>query len=291
MECIRYYTIAGQSIQISGKGLESLSGFDIFRSEKPEGTLLLVIDMEAPVEDWDIPPVYITKYEGTIYDLSVKDNAFLFRMKSINGNCLLAEIRSESAGFHAAIHHTGEFNNGSLYFALWMLIGIAVLSQQVVSIHSSAIMYQGKSILFLGESGTGKSTHTRLWLNHIPNTELLNDDSPFLRVEAEGNIQVYGSPWSGKTPCYKNIHTPVAAFVRLSQAPYNRIQRLTGIEAIGALLPSCPFAFAYDKQLSESIYSILSCALQQAPVYHLECLPDADAARLVFTTLEQDNCL
>jgi len=288
---MRQYTIAGHTIQISGERLDSLPGFNFFFSEKADNEPLLVINTETELKDWNISPVFTSKYEKIIYDLLVKNNAYLFRMKQPNGSYLLAEISRRSDNFQAVIYQAGIFSEPSLHYICWLLFGIAALSRKTVSIHSSAVIYRGKSILFLGESGTGKSTQARLWLNYIPNTELLNDDSPFVRVEANGGILAYGSPWSGKTPCYKNQHTPIAAFVRLSQAPYNRIKQLQGIEAVAALLPSCPFAFAYEKQLSESIYSILSLILQQIPVYHLECLPDAGAVKLVYSTLIQNNFL
>ena len=269
----------------------SLPGFAYFRTESTNNSPLLTIRTETALQDWDILPVFASEQEEMSYDLSTKNDACLFRIKQPDGSCLLAEIRCNGKTFEAAVRQTGVFGDHSLHFICWLLFGVAALSQQTVSIHASVVMHQGKSIFFLGESGTGKSTHTRLWLNHIPDTELLNDDSPFVRIEADGSIRVYGSPWSGKTPCYKNRQTPIAAFVRLSQAPYNRIRRLKGIEAIGALLPSCPLAFTSDKGLSEFIYAILSHTLLQLPVYHLECLPEANAAQLVYSTLKQDGHL
>lgn len=143
-----------------------------------------------------------------------------------------------------------------------------------IAIHSSVIVHSGRAVLFLGESGTGKSTHTRLWREHIPGAQLLNDDSPIVRV-VEGVPTVFGSPWSGKTPCYRNESYPIAAFVRLAQAPHNRIARLPVVRAIGALLPSCPPAFAYDAQLQDNICDTLSQLIARVPVYQLECLPDA----------------
>ena len=95
---------------------------------------------------------------------------------------------------------------------------------------------------------------------------------------------VFGSPWSGKTPCYRNESYPIAAFIRLKQAPYNRIARLPVIQAIGALLPSCPPAFAYDGRLQDNICNTLSQLIARVPVYQLECLPDAAAVRLSFET-------
>lgn len=143
-----------------------------------------------------------------------------------------------------------------LRFGLWMSFGIAH-NPHSIAIHSSVIVHSGRAVLFLGESGTGKSTHTRLWREHIPGAQLLNDDSPIVRV-VEGVPTVFGSPWSGKTPCYRNESYPIAAFVRLAQAPHNRIARLPVVRAIGALLPSCPPAFAYDAQLQDNICDTLS---------------------------------
>ena len=176
-------------------------------------------------------------------------------------------------------------------------------------------------MLFLGESGTGKSTHTRLWREHIPGAELLNDDSPIVRIvqtaDADpicGAVQnpanapiaaaetpdasaattgapvkpqamVFGAPWSGKTPCYRNVCQPIRAIVRLSQAPHNRIRRLRAIEAIGALLPSCPPSFAHDETLEDAVCATVSAVVAQVPVYHLECRPDAAAAELACRTI------
>ena len=120
-----------------------------------------------------------------------------------------------------------------LRFGLWMSFGIAH-NPHSIAIHSSVIVHSGRAVLFLGESGTGKSTHTRLWREHISGAQLLNDDSPIVRV-VEGVPTVFGSPWSGKHPVTATRATPIAAFVRLAQAPHNRIARLPVVRAIGAL--------------------------------------------------------
>ena len=129
-----------------------------------------------------------------------------------------------------------------------------------------------------------------LWREHIPGAELLNDDSPIIRA-TDSEALVHGSPWSGKTPCYRNESCPIAAVVRLSQAPHNRIRRLRPIESIGALLPSAPPAFARDERLSDDTCGLLSRLIAQVPVYHLECLPDAAAAQLACRTVFNDATL
>jgi len=164
------------------------------------------------------------------------------------------------------------------------MYGIAASQHSVAAVHSSTIVYKGQAVMFLGESGTGKSTHTKLWRENIEGATLLNDDSPFIGF-VDGAPVVYGSPWSGKTPCYKDECYPLRAIIRLSQAPHNKIQRLKGARAIGALLPSLPPAFAYDELLKERMFDILTKVLAKTEVYHLECLPNAEAAIVARTAL------
>lgn len=169
-------------------------------------------------------------------------------------------------------------------FGLWFMTALATVGHDVTPVHSSAIVCNGRAVLFLGESGTGKSTHTRLWRENIDGAVLLNDDSPFIGF-VDGRATVFGAPWSGKTPCYKQEQYPIAAIVRLSQAPHNAIRPLRSVHAIGALLPSLTPAFGYDDELQDRMLATLSKIISQVPVYHLECLPDAAAARLSYDTV------
>ena len=77
--------------------------------------------------------------------------------------------------------------------------------------------------------------------------------------------------------------------MRLSQAPYNKIRRLSTLQAYGALHPSCPPDFAYDDQLYDHISHTLGQVIRHTPVFHLECLPDEAAARLLFSTIFPDG--
>ena len=216
---------------------------------------------------------------------------YLLAIESENGE-LVAEFDFDTQNNAAVCKAFRQCNisiNHSVFsayvrFGLWFTLGIAATKHHIAAVHSSTIVYNGQAIMFLGESGTGKSTHTRLWRENIDGATLLNDDSPFIGL-VDGKPTVYGSPWSGKTPCYKNESYPLRAIVRLSQAPHNEISRTKGIVAIGALLPSLPPAFAYDGALKEEMFEILNKVLAKTEVYHLECLPNAEAAELVCKTL------
>jgi hypothetical protein len=283
------YHIAGHILK--GESLETIPGFSPFLWKKSacSGEPVLYFRQGIVLQDWTVEPQYRFQVEQFACDFAWRDNVYLFRMKPPEGSPLLLIVRSEGGAFHADTNIDSRFPAYALRFALWIAFGVAALHRQTVAVHASTVVYGGKSVLFLGESGTGKSTHTGLWLKHIPGTELLNDDSPF--INASDGIRVYGSPWSGKTPCYKPLQTPIAAIVRLRQAASNTIRRLNNLESIGALLPSCPPEFACDPVLSGYIYDILSVILQQTPVYSLACLPDAAAAELVFDTLKKAGSL
>ena len=171
------------------------------------------------------------------------------------------------------------FNN-----ALMLLFTFASAKMGALEMHSSVVVNEGKGYLFLGKSGTGKSTHSGLWLKHIPGTWLLNDDNPVLRLMPGGDVRVFGSPWSGKTPCYKALSVPAGAVVRLSQAPYNKIERLTGVKAYASLMASAS-SFRPFSELANHWHNTLEAMTGIVPCYHLECLPDEAAARLCYNTV------
>lgn len=180
--------------------------------------------------------------------------------------------------------HTG----GDLLYMLWLAYAHAALRHNAVPVHASAVVCGGEAVLCLGESGTGKSTHTRLWLDNIEGSSLLNDDSPVVRVE-HGRVVVYGSPWSGKTPCFRTESYPVAAFVRLRQAPANSIARLDTLHSFAALQPSCPPTFMHHDRSADALIGLVGEIIERVPVYRLDCLPDAAAARLCHGTVTKQR--
>ena len=171
-----------------------------------------------------------------------------------------------------------------LRYVLWTAYGMAALHRGAVPVHTSAVVCDGKAVLCLGESGTGKSTHTRLWRENIAGPSLLHDDSPIVRAEADG-IYAYGSPWSGKSPCFRQERYPVAALLRIVQRPENTIKRLGVVEAFAALQPSCPPVLAHDEGCMDMTVDFISKVVGQVPVYRLGCLPDAAAAHLSHDTI------
>ena len=167
---------------------------------------------------------------------------------------------------------------------MMLLYALRTSTLGCLEVHASVVIKDGKAAAFLGKSGTGKSTHTRLWLENIEGTELLNDDNPIIRCLGNGQILICGSPWSGKTPCYRNLEFPLAAVVRLSQAPFNKIDRLRGLKAYACLYPSVS-AYRPERKVADGLHESLSKVAAAVPCFHLDCLPDADAARLSYSAI------
>jgi hypothetical protein len=166
--------------------------------------------------------------------------------------------------------------------SVMVLFALATAGLGTALFHAASVSYKGLGYLFLGKSGTGKSTHARLWLKYIEGTELFNDDNPVVRLfEKDGRkfAVAYGSPWSGKTPCYKNVKFELGGFVLLSQAPFNKITPLKGVSAYAAILPSIS-GMRWDKKIADGLHLTQNGLASNVPVWYLECLPDEDAAKL-----------
>ncbi len=279
------YEIGGHPFAVVGEellsSLESINGFKPFQAEHTEVLPKFIIQGNdgQPIVPFR-KELYTFKYEDIDSVFGITEEGYRLDLCPEDREALVLCVKKGSKNLWI----TGNLSPRLVRFAVWMAYGIMTAAEDTASLHSSCIVHQGKAVLFLGESGTGKSTHTSLWLKHIPGSQLLNDDSPMVRYE-DGTVWAYGSPWSGKTPCYKAERYPLAGCVRLSQAPHNAIRHLNIIQAMAALHPSTPPAFAYDADLYDGVSHLLDKILSHVPVYHLACLPDKEAAELSCQTI------
>jgi hypothetical protein len=187
-----------------------------------------------------------------------------------------------------------DFKTGEVYYtghqrlfvvnnALMMMYTFVTSDKLTALFHSSVVSHQGKAYMFLGKSGTGKSTHSQLWLKYIDGTELVNDDNPVVCI-IDGEARVYGSPWSGKTPCYRNVDYPIGGIVKLKQAPANSIRRMGTVEAYVALAMSIS-GMRWKKWMGDGIHETENQLTASVPVWRLSCLPDQNAAELCHSTI------
>ena len=278
------YTIGGCTLRLTGPALEeavsAIPGFQPFRSKSQFPELFriqYVYGQEIPAS---VEKLYDFNHGGIHTTFFTTENGYALHMQQEQGQELHLWCDTDRKVFNLQ----GDLLPILLRFAIWIAYGLATVKYGRLALHSSCIVNHGKAYIFLGESGTGKSTHTHLWRVHIPGSQLLNDDCPILSVEADG-IWMYGSPWSGKTPCYRAERYRLGGCIRLSQAPQNHMERLNVFKAFAALHPSCPPQFVRNELLSNEICKSLNTILSKIPVYHLACLPDTAAAHLSYQTL------
>ena len=255
-----------------------------------EGEVLFRVVLDAEVEPRTDEPLQTFDYDLQSGDctLRIYPDEYRLTIRSAGEATIVCPFveSGEVAEYRADLFGEGKQPDSVMFdHALCFAYSFATLPHKTLLIHSSVIVKEGRAVMCLGESGTGKSTHTRLWLENIEGTERLNDDGPVVRALESGEVRVYGSPWSGKGAVYRQEHCPIAAFLRLSQAPENRIQRLSRIGAFSALLPSTLPTLQKEERTLDQICGALSEIIVAVPAYTLACLPDAAAARMSYTTI------
>ena len=280
-----YYKVAGLCFRLDGP-VPELANLAPFRCQE-EGELLFTLELVNSMPLLTATPVFCTDDGPGFPEIAIDqlaDGSYRFRMRPLPGQPVAAELRTNNEFTRAQLM----FVEGDIHFALnnslMLLYAFASACKGVLEMHSSVVVNDGKGYMFLGKSGTGKSTHSSLWLKHIPGTMLLNDDNPILRLMPDGSARVFGSPWSGKTPCYKNLDFPAGAVVRIRQAPFNKIEKLPPVQAYASLMASAS-SFRPFKTLAEGWHTTLEGLVSVLPCYVLDCLPDQAAAELCHKTV------
>lgn len=173
--------------------------------------------------------------------------------------------------------------------AVYRKIAEAVLDHEILLIHGSAVAVDGKGYLFLAPSGTGKSTHTRLWREYFGHrAEMINDDKPLLRLE-ENQILVCGTPWNGKHRLGTNTNVPLQGICILRRGKENKICRVSAKEAYADVLRQIYRPLA-DREKMERTMELMDKILR-LPLYYMECTISAEAARMAFEEMFQQESL
>lgn len=214
-------------------------------------------------------------------DVYKTDSGYIFVLQSHfdDNNSSFLELSNDYKEAKLVLNGNEKERFSALNTALILCFTLASSQMQTLLVHASAIINDGKCYIFLGRSGTGKSTHSKLWLEHITGSQLLNDDHPIIRVNARGEAIAYGSPWSGKTHCYRNLSAPLGGIVRIKRASKNKISTLNPILAYASLMTSCS-GMSWDEKQADGKNSALQAVLRTVKVYTLECLPDQEAANV-----------
>lgn len=265
-------------------GMHLLSSMQPFVEEEvPTDSLLfqLTVDDEIPVIGKDHRE-RVGRFDSgngmTVVD-RLEDGGYQYIIKDIyERECCLLQTNKEFSDCRCALNGNKDMRSFGITNALMIVYAFAGSFQQTLLIHASTILNNGYGYAFIAKSGTGKSTHTQLWIKHIPGSELMNDDNPIVRVVGDQAF-IYGSPWSGKTPCYRQIKAPLGAITRIDRASKNSIEKLSPIEAFASLLPSCS-NMKWDKDIFHGICNTVTRVIELTNCYTLHCLPDQEAAEI-----------
>ncbi|MBR3744281.1 MAG: hypothetical protein IKN31_04135 [Bacteroidales bacterium] len=286
MADLRTYRVADFFFTTEGIPNEP-SNLQPFRVQEADGDILFSLEVVSELPEVPRTLLYKTPDEPgfpVIAIYTTEDGYYRIETQPLPGKPVAGEMQVDSDFTRARMELKSTQDRFAIDNSLMFLFAFSSACKNTLEMHSSVIVNDGKGYMFLGKSGTGKSTHTRLWLNHIPGSVLLNDDNPVIRVGDDGIARVYGSPWSGKTPCYKAMDAPIGAIVQLSQAPHNSIRRLNPIQAYATLMGSAS-SFRPLKKLADGWHSTMEILASGTAFYHLECLPDEAAAQLSFKTI------
>ncbi len=159
-----------------------------------------------------------------------------------------------------------------------------LLKHDGMMLHSSCVEKDGYAYLFSAKSGTGKSTHTHLWLKNLEGTRIINDDKPAL-VLKNGKWYACGTPFSGKTDENVDVKVPIRALVFLHRSEKNEVKRMPTVQAIGMLLSQT--IRPNSKELAEKMLELADKLLTEVPVFSLGCNMDDDAAIVAYNEIER----
>ena len=168
--------------------------------------------------------------------------------------------------------------------AVYRKIAEKMPEYDTVLMHGSAVALDGEAYLFTAKSGTGKSTHARLWREVFgERAVMVNDDKPLVKI-ADSGVTVYGTPWNGKHRLGENIAAPLKAVCLLERDSKNHIERITKAEAYPALLrqiyrPADPVMLAKTLTLIDRL-------ADKVGLFRLGCNMDREAAEISYNGMK-----
>ena len=169
--------------------------------------------------------------------------------------------------------------------AVYRKIAAALLDHDILLYHGSVLAYDGKAYLFTAPSGTGKTTHSRLWLSEIPGAYILNGDKPLLRVESD-RAYACGTPWRGKEKYGRNEILPLEAICILERDTCNHIESVSFRDALPVLLAQCNRPDEAQPMLRT--LALIDRLGRMTRLYRLGCNLVPEAARVSFRAMCQN---
>lgn len=280
-----YYTVAEHTFCIT-HNLDNLDNllpsYIPFKSTGKECALLFTITIDNNIKPaWKGEHIGYFPCNSANFEVYKHNNAYqILIINELNTACAFLQTDDNLENIIITMRETsGRISSFGLNNAIMLVYTICTSSHNTLLMHSSVVENNGKGYMFLGASGRGKSTHSDLWVKHIPGSTLINDDNPVLRIADDGTPFIYGSPWSGKRPIYKCVNYPIGGLTAIEQHIRNKIQLQNTPSAFSIMLSSCS-TMKFDKNIHLNICKTISKVLEKLPIYILRCRPDKEAAQV-----------
>lgn len=274
------YRIAGLVIECEASA--GLDSFQPFWCE--DGEPVMHFDCNgAEINDKGSLMDEFTNDAGTVR-LHKTSNGYLILLRYEGGPVHAMSVSSDFSCAKASIRTDDPHYDTAINSLIRIAFSQRILFYEGFLIHASSVVKDDRAYLFLGRSGTGKSTHSQLWLGNIPGAWLLNDDNPVVRL-VDGIPFAFGSPWSGKLECYKDEAARIRGIARINRGMNDCWEDLSGARAWAAVFPSCS-RINQDDLLYLYFTETLNRVISGVKVGRLTCLPDADAAILAYNSLK-----
>ena len=170
--------------------------------------------------------------------------------------------------------------------ALYRKIAGRLAEHQTLLVHGSAIAVDGQGYLFTAKSGTGKSTHTRLWRELLgERAVMINDDKPLITVDENG-VSIHGTPWCGKHGLHTNFSVPLRAICILERGEKDTIEPVSRDAAMPVLLQQT-YRPGDMVQLGQVLTAVGRLA-QSVRLYRLHCTMNPEAAQVAYAAMAQN---
>ena len=265
-----YYRVAEHlfTIESSNEALMSmLSNYEPFQAQSPQDSPIFILRIE---QDGLLHEEQRQGYQHVFTDNSEEDmprievyrevkgeeGGWLMRVSQIANSPICCEIACDATFTKGTLHIARDYRDVRFCMdnALMLMFAFRTAPLMTLEMHAAVVVKGGeeaRGYLFLGHSGTGKSTHARQWLAAFPDAWLLNDDNPILRVMEDGEVR------------------------------FNELQVLTLPQAYAYMLSSAS-GLKIDRQMADELYNSIKHIITHVKCCHLNCLPNTDAAAVCY---------
>ncbi len=244
-----------------------------------------IADLEIEVHNrYAMAPIFFEKYRSNSseqepdIELSVSDDELEFQKDA---------FFADHPGFQRLTEENEEAREAVTGYletvAMHRKLGMELYRYNAFLLHASAICVDGKGICFCAKSGTGKTTHSRLWQELFQDRFFfVNGDKPIVR-KMDGKFYLYGTPWAGKENYHRPCRVPLHAICVLQRGKENEIHPISTDEMFFALMSQILHPEAEEAAIKT--LDILKEAIGACGRYLLHCTPAIESAVVSSTAI------